>query len=240
MTATTAAFCVLLVAKAPVPGLAKTRLTPPATPRQAAEIAAAALLDTLEAVLATAGAVQVVAMTGAIDDAVRRTELRAALAETEVIAQRGATFADRLANAHADAGAHCPGLPIVQIGMDTPQLTPALLGATATVLRDADVDAVLGPAEDGGWWVLGLHDPSVARLLREVPMSTPDTFAYTRSAFTDSGLTVGVTAELSDVDTITDAIRVAEATPGSRFAATVGALSARNAALTGIAGGGRC
>ena len=98
-------FVLLVVAKAPVPGLAKTRLTPPATPHQAAEIAAAALLDSLDAVLATPGAVPVVAMTGDVAQAARTDELRARLDRVVVVEQRGARFADRLANAHADAGA---------------------------------------------------------------------------------------------------------------------------------------
>ena len=212
-------FVLLVVAKAPVPGLAKTRLTPPATPGQAAEIAAAALLDTLDAVLATPGAVPVVAMTGDLAQAARADELRALLDSTLVIEQRGATFADRLANAHADAALHRPGLPIVQIGMDTPQVTPALLTSTATALEDAD--AVLGPAADGGWWVLGLTNPANAGLLRGVPMSTPDTFRDTWSALVDASLSVGKVAELSDVDTMGDAVQVADAIAGSRFACAV-------------------
>ena len=215
-------FVLLMVAKAPVPGLAKTRLTPPATPYQAAEIASAALLDSLDAVLATPGAVPVVAMTGNLADAVRGDELRSRLGTAFVVEQRGTTFADRLANAHADAARHCPGLPIVQIGMDTPQVTPERLAATAAALADAD--AVLGPAADGGWWVLGLTDPAAAQALRAVPMSTPDTFRDTWDALVNASLHVGKADELSDVDTIADALRVAEEIPYSRFAAAVGAV----------------
>lgn len=215
----TGRFAALMVAKAPVPGLAKTRLTPPATPMQAAEIAAAALLDSLDALLATPGAVPVVAMTGCLTDAVRADELRSRLGKMTVFEQRGERFADRLANAHADAGRHCPALPIVQIGMDTPQVTSALLDATATALKD--MDAVLGPAADGGWWVLGVRNPAVAQLLRPVPMSTPDTFRDTWNALVDEGLLVGKADELSDVDTMADALRVAEEIPASRFAEAV-------------------
>ena len=68
---TTHPFVLLVVAKAPVPGLAKTRLCPPATPAQAAEIAAAALLDTLDAVYAVPGALPAVALTGDLGAAVR-------------------------------------------------------------------------------------------------------------------------------------------------------------------------
>ncbi|HEY4023543.1 MAG TPA: DUF2064 domain-containing protein [Pseudonocardiaceae bacterium] len=215
-------FVLLMVAKAPVPGLAKTRLTPPATPYQAAEIAAAALLDSLDAMLATPGAVPVVAMTGDLANAVRGDELRSRLATAFVVEQRGTTFADRLANAHADAAHHCPGLPIVQIGMDTPQVTPELLAATAAGLADAD--AVLGPAADGGWWVLGMTNPAAAHVLRDVPMSTPDTFRDTWDALVNASLHVGKGAELSDVDIVADALRVAEEIPNSRFACAVRAM----------------
>lgn len=216
-------FVLLMVAKAPVPGLAKTRLTPPATPYQAADIAAAALLDSLDAMLATPGALPVVALTGELTNAVRRDELRSRLGTAFVVEQRGARFADRLANAHADAARAYPGLPVVQIGMDTPQVTPALLAATATALDDAD--AALGPATDGGWWVLGLTNPANAALLRGVPMSTPDTFRDTWAALTDAGLHTGKVAELSDVDTIADAEQVAGDVPESRFAAAVHAIA---------------
>jgi hypothetical protein len=210
-------FCLLVVAKAPVPGLAKTRLTPPATPRQAADIAAAALLDTLVAVRNTPGAVPVVAMTGDLELARRAGEVRAALASMTVIEQRGVDFADRL----ADTAHRYPGLPIVQIGMDTPQVSPELLRHTAGLLTNADV--VLGPATDGGWWALGLRDPARASVLRWVPMSTSDTGARTLEALGSDAVPASV---LSDVDTLEDAIRVAAEIPDSRFAAAVAAIAA--------------
>jgi glycosyltransferase A (GT-A) superfamily protein (DUF2064 family) len=216
-------FCLLVVAKAPVPGLAKTRLTPPATPEQAADIAAAALLDTLDAVRDTPGAVPVVAMTGDLTWACRADEIRAALASMTVVGQRGTDFAHRLANAHADAAWRCPGLPIVQIGMDTPQVTPELLRDTAALLTDADV--VLGPAFDGGWWALGLRDPFHANALRAVPMSRHDTGARTLAALTRHHTNVMIAATLSDVDTVDDAMRVAEQMPASRFADAVAAIT---------------
>lgn len=213
----------LIVAKAPVAGLAKTRLSPPATPRQAAAIAAAALLDTLDAAQRT-GLRTVVALTGRLDDAERSADLRRALRPATVIPQRGATFAERLANAHADAGG-----PVLQIGMDTPQVTASLLTAAADRLsaRTAGaVDAVLGPATDGGWWALGLRDPATAAALLTVPMSRPDTGARTLGALRRRDLTVGLLPELSDVDTIADAVRVAAGCGSGRFPAAVRAVAA--------------
>ncbi len=67
--------------------------------------------------------------------------------------QRGDGFAQRLAHAHADVAA-LPARPVVQIGMDTPHAGPDDLAAVADAVGRGN-DAVLGPAEDGGWWVLG-------------------------------------------------------------------------------------
>ncbi|GAA1971966.1 TIGR04282 family arsenosugar biosynthesis glycosyltransferase [Amycolatopsis minnesotensis] len=212
----------LVVAKAPVPGFAKTRLCPPATPEQAAGIAAAALLDTLDAVLSTPDAEVVVAMTGTLADAAAAPEIAAALRATTVIPQRGHGFAARLANAHADTAALHAGLPVLQIGMDTPQVTPGLLTSSAAGLAGAD--AVLGAAEDGGWWALGLRDPRHAAALAAVPMSTAETGARTREALVARGLTVGSLPTLSDVDTMADARRVADGRDG-RFRGAVAVVA---------------
>ncbi|QRP46938.1 DUF2064 domain-containing protein [Amycolatopsis sp. FDAARGOS 1241] len=226
----TARFCLLVVAKAPVPGFAKTRLCPPATPAQAADIAAAALLDTLDAVCATREAVPVVAMTGELGAAARGSELGRALRRTTVIAQRGWDFGARLANAHADVAAVLAGLPVLQIGMDTPQVTPELLDASIEPVLRGVHGAVLGPAEDGGWWGLGLADPHHAQVLAGVPMSQEDTGTRTRQALESAGLTTGPLPKLSDVDTMTDARRVAAAAPRGRFAAAVRAVEGRDVA----------
>lgn len=209
---------VLVLAKAPVPGQVKTRLCPPATPGEAARIAAASLLDTLDT---TRGRCTVVALVGSLADAERRAEVRAALARCRVVPQRGATFAARLVAAHADAGGNGP---VIQLGMDTPQLDEALLDEAGRALGSCD--AVLGPARDGGWWALGVHDPRHARVLAGVPMSTPDTGALTLRALHAAGLRVTLLPELSDVDTMEDAERVAAVAPGSRFAAAVAQVRA--------------
>jgi uncharacterized protein len=213
----------LVLAKAPVPGLAKTRLSPPATPGQAAAIAAAALLDTLDAVLAVPGACPVVAHTGRLEHAVRRSELVNALDRTVQFSQRGTGLGERIAAAHAEVARRLPGLPVLQIGMDTPQAGPELLGAALAELhRPGGPDALLGPAADGGWWALGLRDPWRAALVAGVPTSRADTGARTLDALRGAGLRVAVLPELRDVDTVEDARSVAgHPDAGSRFAAEV-------------------
>ncbi|MDV3125516.1 DUF2064 domain-containing protein [Mycobacterium sp. 21AC1] len=210
-------ICVLVVAKAPVPGLAKTRLAADIGDAAAADIAAAALLDTLDAVADAPVAARVVALTGELEQGVRSVEILRRLEDFTVITQRGEGFAERLANAHADAGAG--GLPVLQIGMDTPQVSVGLLTECGRALLATD--AVLGLARDGGWWVLGVRDSAMAGCLRTVPMSRPDTGALTLVALQDSGVEVDFVAPLNDVDTVADIDEVRRAcAPDSRFART--------------------
>jgi glycosyltransferase A (GT-A) superfamily protein (DUF2064 family) len=170
----------------------------------------------LDAVAAAPVAARVVAMTGDLAAASRSAEIRSRLADFTVLEQRGDGFAERLVNAHADAAVATGGLPVVQIGMDTPQVTADLLAECGTAL--SSTDAVLGMATDGGWWVLGLNDPGGAECLRDVPMSTSETGAVTLAALRDTGMTVGLTSELADVDTVDDVEVVRRACPpDSRF-----------------------
>ncbi|MGW4364429.1 TIGR04282 family arsenosugar biosynthesis glycosyltransferase [Nocardia takedensis] len=207
----------LVLAKAPVAGFAKTRLSPPLTPVEAADLAAAALLDTLDTVLLSDVARRVVAFTGDLDAAERSAELRHLLGRCEVVAQRGRTFGERLANAHADAAR--PALPVLQIGMDTPQVRAAELTAAADELVESGA-VVLGPATDGGWWALGLPTPQPARALVGVPMSTDRTGLATRNAMRRCGFEVRTLPVRTDVDVFADALRVANDTTG-RFAEAV-------------------
>jgi glycosyltransferase A (GT-A) superfamily protein (DUF2064 family) len=210
----------MVVAKAPVSGAAKTRLCPPATPEQAAEIAAAALLDTLDAVTATPAVTPVIALSGDLSRAARGDEIRRLLPGWIVLDQRGSTFTERLVAAHADVAARFPTRPVLQIGMDTPHLHWSLLDAAARRLDDG-AQALLGAALDGGWWALGLRDPADAWALRGVPTSRPDTGARTRRALREHGLRVEALPAMSDVDTMADAVTVAATVPGGRFAAAV-------------------
>ncbi|WP_370614557.1 TIGR04282 family arsenosugar biosynthesis glycosyltransferase [Mumia qirimensis] len=205
----------LVVAKAPEPGRAKTRLAARTGAEGAATFAAAAFLDTLDAAAATGWPV-VLAMAGDLDHAVQGAEIAAACAPHRTARQRGDTFAERLVHAHADADA---GEGVVQIGTDTPQVTSADLVRVADLLVDSD--AVLGHAEDGGWWALGVREPRWARVLVDVPMSRPDTGARTYEALVSAGARVAEAGRLADVDTWEDALELARTAPGTRAARVV-------------------
>ncbi|MDT3438033.1 DUF2064 domain-containing protein [Pseudofrankia sp. BMG5.37] len=205
------AVTLLVVAKEPVPGRVKTRLTPPFTPAQAAAVAEAAIADTLTAVdcltrLPGIGPVRpVLVLDGAVGPWLRTP--------IEVVPQAPGPFDARLAAAF-DAAAG----PALLIGMDTPQVTPALLADACRALARAD--AVFGPAADGGWWALGLRRPD-GRLLRGVATSRPDTGARQRERLAQAGLLVTTLPVLRDVDTDADADAVARLVPHGRFAAAV-------------------
>jgi len=219
MSANALAAQVMVIAKEPVPGQVKTRLTPPYTPAEAAELAEAALADTLAAVASAGVARRVLALAGSPG--------RWLPPGFDVIGQRGGGLDERIACALADARAICPA-PLVLIGMDTPQVTPALLTAAAGPLVSGAADAAFGMAEDGGFWLLGLRDIDPALVLG-VPMSRPDTGAIQLARLHAAGLRVLPLPELADVDTADEAGRIAAATPGSRFAARVQALGRRGA-----------
>lgn len=205
----------IVLAKEPSPGRAKTRLCPPATPDQAAALAEAALADTLSAVAASPARRRVLVLDGRpgpwLPDGF------------EVLPQRGGELDERIAGAFADVARSDGEGPALLIGMDTPQVDPGLLEGALARLGTPGIDAVLGPAVDGGWWALGLRRPDPAAALG-VPMSTPGTCAAQRRRLLTLGLRVGQLEPLRDVDVIADAREVARVAPATRFARTLGAL----------------
>jgi rSAM/selenodomain-associated transferase 1 len=200
----------IVIAKAPVAGRVKTRLCPPCTPEQAADLACASLQDTLDAVALSSAGRRIVVLDGEPGPWLP--------AGFEVIAQRGDGLAERLAAAFEDVGEAA-----FLVGMDTPQLTPALLdsGLEAVVTGDA----AFGAALDGGYWGLGLRTPDAA-VFAGVPMSSTRTGAVQRAQLALLGLRPAILPPLLDVDTFRDALIVATEAPETRFAAAVAAIEA--------------
>jgi rSAM/selenodomain-associated transferase 1 len=195
---------ILVIAKAPAAGRSKTRLCPPLTLAEAAHVARASLADTLAAV----GQVPVQRRVLVLDGDPTGIDPHG----FDVVPQTGGGLDRRLAAAFEEATG-----PSLLIGMDTPQVTRALLQSAVAHLLQPRVDAVLGLAEDGGYWAIGLRTPSPALFLG-VPMSTAVTGARQRARLCQHGLRTGDLPMLRDVDTIQDAYAVAELIPASRFA----------------------
>ncbi|WP_406384511.1 DUF2064 domain-containing protein [Streptomyces sp. NBC_01618] len=202
---------VLVIAKEPLRGRVKTRLTPPFTPAQAARLAEAALGDTLRTVCSLPARRRAVVLEGRPGPWLPPG--------IEVLPQGTGRLDERLAAAFAC----CTG-PTLLIGMDTPQITPAHLAAALRPAAWDGCDAWFGPADDGGFWALGLAVPA-PELLLGVPMSVPETGAVQRRRLVDAGLTVRDLPQLRDVDTAQDAVAVAAAAPHGRFAATLALLT---------------
>lgn len=201
----------IVIAKAPVAGKAKTRLIPALGADGAAAVAAACLADTLEAVAATPAARRVIVLEGTPG---------AWLPEGfEVVAQRSGGLAHSLAGAFEDTGV----TPALLVGMDTPQVTPALLAESMAALAAEGVDAVIGGAPDGGYWAIGLMSAE-PRVFDGVPMSEDDTGELQRERLRDLGLSFSELPELRDVDTIDSLRAVASEAPRTRCAAELARL----------------
>ena len=198
----------IVIAKAPVPGRVKTRLCPPCTPAQAAALAEASLRDTLAAALRTRADRRVVALDGAPGPWLP--------AGFDVIPQRGAGLAERLACAFDDVGG-----PAFLIGMDTPQVRPEWLDAGLQAVSERG--AAIGASPDGGYWGIGLRRPD-PMAFAGVPMSEYFTGAVQRARLAMLGLATAILRPLLDVDTFADALAVAREAPRSRFAAELARL----------------
>jgi uncharacterized protein len=193
----------LVMAKAPVAGRVKTRLSPPCTPQEAAALAEAALADTLDAVAACGARRRIVALDGAPGPWLPPG--------FEVIPQVDGPFDQRLAAAWTLAGGGG-----VQIGMDTPQVTPLLLDDALASLDFTS--AALGLAADGGWWAIGLRRPD-RRVFAGVPMSTDGTGTAQHERLRRLGHSVTALPTLVDLDTAADMAAVTASGTAIRTAA---------------------
>jgi len=193
----------IVIAKSPVPGLVKTRLTTAFTPGEAAALAQASLRDTLDTIVGAPAQRRVVAWEG-----VRRTWVPEGV---DVIAQRGEGLDERISHALQEALSPPGHGPALLVGMDTPQLQVADLS-----LEWDGADAVLGMCPDGGFWALGLNRFH-ADVVRGVPMSTPHTGRDQLERLQSLGFRVRMLPMMRDVDTPADAAKVARTAPDSRF-----------------------
>ncbi|WP_258803569.1 TIGR04282 family arsenosugar biosynthesis glycosyltransferase [Pseudarthrobacter sp. NS4] len=204
---------IAVIAKECIPGKAKTRLTPPLTPAQAAALAQISLSQTLQLVRSLPGTRRLLVFEG--------TPHPRDAAGFDVVAQSTGRLDERLATICSQVTG-----PLLILGMDTPQLSPAPL---ARLLADWSVptprhDAWIGPASDGGFWALALHQPDGA-LIQGVEMSTRQTGAHQVARIVNAGLAVGLLPMLRDVDHFADAMSAARDCPGTPFARAVDRLA---------------
>ena len=212
--------------KAPVPGQVKTRLCPPLSAAQAATLYAAFVADTLKTARSVAGASAAVcyAAAGGFPDLGWLQDEPA----PPFFLQRGAGLGQKLQACFGDVFA-AGGRKAVAIGSDTPHLSAGAL-REAFALLDAN-DLVLGPAADGGYYLIGLKAPADS-LFEGVSWSTPQVLGETVLRAGRAGLRVGYLPELFDVDTAADLEEL------KRECARSGAAPATREALRALRGEG--
>lgn len=184
----------LVVAKRPAPGQTKTRLSPPLLSDQAAALYECFLRDTLDLMRQVTSVQPVIAYLPPSEKA-----YFAELApDFELILQDGPDLGVRLDNAlthYLQLGYQ----RAVIMDSDSPTLPAPYLAAAFEALERVDV--VLGPCDDGGYYLIGLNRPA-PRLLREVHMSTPRVVADTLALAAEEGLRVELLPAWYDVDDV--------------------------------------
>jgi uncharacterized protein len=221
-----AADRLLIFARAPVAHRVKTRLTPPLDPQAAATVYEACLRDVITAAARERGRLEL----WYAEEPEAAQYFAAEFPHVMRQAQSGADLGERLTDAFArsfDDGA----ARVVIIGSDAPTLPETFYGAAFDHLRDAA--AVLGPAVDGGYYLVGLAVeawPQAMHLFHDVPWSTRDVLATTVARAADAGLDMRVLPGWYDIDTMDDLLRArADLAPESHLARWLAEQAARSA-----------
>ena len=193
---------VYIVAKAPRPGTAKTRLSPPLTPEQAARVAEAFLLDVL-GLARQARALVVRAMCRDQSDLDHIRQLCGRHVEVLCQLEPGLSAALEECFIHGLADGFAK---VAVLGGDSPTLPPGLIEQAFDALDSHDV--VVGPTEDGGYYLLGAR-AAHPMLLRGMVWSTDRVFEDTMARARGAGLETAVLPPWYDVDTPEDLARIA-------------------------------
>jgi uncharacterized protein len=205
-TADEARIAVAIMAKAPQSGQVKTRLCPPLSYREAAELYRCFLLDKIAQVNTLRKAAPVVAYSPADS---RPLFEGLTPAHFMLIPQRGDDLGARLLFTFEELFRQ-GYTQVVVIDSDTPTLPTAYLERALMLIAERANDVVLGPTEDGGYYLIGLRR-SYRELFERMPWSTSEVFPETRRRSERCGLTVACTEHWYDVDTPEDLSRLREA-----------------------------
>jgi rSAM/selenodomain-associated transferase 1 len=192
------------MAKAPRPGRVKTRLSPPLTPEEASALNACFVRDTvasLGAACATESADWVISYTPVGEE----TAFLGILPDGSLLLpQRGDGFGERLLHTAEDLFA-CGYSAVCLIDSDSPTVPTGEFARAARLLLDGSKCAVLGPSEDGGYYLLGLQEP-IARLFEGIAWSTDVVTRQTMERAVEVGLPIEALQPWYDVD---DAVSLA-------------------------------
>lgn len=187
------------MAKQPLAGHTKTRLCPPLTPDQAAQLYDAFLRDVATIVRLVTSLIDGVDPFIAYAPGGDPRFFSALAPDFRLIEQRGETLGMRLD--HVLTGCLSQGYDqVVAMNSDSPTLPPAFIADAFVRLESPETDVVFGPCEDGGYYLIGVTAPQ-PRLVLDVQMSTPHVLRDTLSVADDEGLATAFTLPWYDVDT---------------------------------------
>ena len=190
----------IIMAKQPIPGQVKTRLCPPLTPEEAAEFASTFLSDSV----ASAKQANCAEVVLAYSPATARDWFAERFPGIALIPQQGNDLGERLKNV-LDAAWKLRYQPCVVIGTDSPDLPNTYLQEAFEALRPGSEshDLVLGPSEDGGYYLIGLkwRHPE---LFTEITWSTNQVLEQTLQRANSLHLRVHLLPTWQDVDTFAD------------------------------------
>jgi rSAM/selenodomain-associated transferase 1 len=202
MSAPRSRISIGVMARAPTPGRCKTRLAPALGSVGAAVLYRAMLLDTLEA-LDRIPDVRKFLLAAPEDDGVAALQ-DIAPAGWCVVAQRGADLGERLAHAFEGLADH--GGPVVLVSSDSPMM-PIQGFAPAFARWGGDRRALIGPCEDGGYYLIGLTAPAPG-VLSGISWSTSLVLSQTRARMKELGIGWEELPVSYDVDTPSDLVRL--------------------------------
>jgi len=186
----------LVVAKKPAPGQTKTRLCPPLTSFQAADLYECFLRDTLDAMRKVHGVQRMIGYLP--EDA--KDYFHQLAPDMALTCQHGKSLGERLDALLTEALSGGSQKAVV-MDSDSPTLPVDYLSRAFELLTESDV--VLGPTTDGGYYLIGVKQPQ-PRLLRQVQMSTSHVLSDTLAIAETCGLSVSLLPTWYDVDTIAD------------------------------------
>ncbi len=182
---------IIIFVKAPRPGFVKTRLAA-TIGNEAACDAYRQLTETVLANLAPLPRSIEVELRFTPDDA--KNEITQWLqANWKAQSQGEGDLGERMHRAFTETNG-----PTIVIGSDCPEVRLSDLHAATKALQTHD--AVIGPATDGGYWLIGLNAPCPV-LFEEIKWSTGEVLKMTLEKAREAGLTIKILRELADVDT---------------------------------------
>ena len=190
----------MVMAKRPSPGKTKTRLTPALSPKGAAELYECFLLDSL----AVAREQETVDHYIAYHPANSDDYFRLLAPDFGIVQQRGNSLAERL-NHVLNSGFNAGYGRVVAMNSDSPNLPAEYVTRAFDLL--GEVDMVLGPSEDGGYYLIGLKQPQ-PDLILPVVMSTPSVLEETFGLAETAGDQISLLPSWYDVDSIADLTRL--------------------------------